>query len=195
MPEDSIFAPDGRSKSTPPRDVTPNVAATTAAALNAERAAQKLKKALLSVRKEPLLNTQAANAVAVPVDFKTPSKLDAMKSDAGSSTNIFNLDNISFPTISQAPPAQVPSWGLPSFSLDEPDPPSPSPDMTHTRHRTHSGSKYHQRAVPLKKSSVAAGPSTPGVTASPSPATSFDWGPLPGVKPKSTISIFDSFNK
>ncbi|KAH8094446.1 hypothetical protein BXZ70DRAFT_947463 [Cristinia sonorae] len=190
MPEDSIFAPSGRSKSTPPRDVTPNVAATTAAALNAERAAQKLKKALLSVRREPLLNTQAADARSVPVDFKTPHK-PSTGSEAGPSTLSFNLDNISFPTLGQTPAAQTSSWTLPPFDINQsPDSPSPA-EPAHARHRVHSGgSKYHQRAVPLKKAPGT--PVTQGApSASPSPVTTFDWGPLPGVKPKSTISVFD----
>lgn len=186
MPEDSIFAPSSRSKSTPPRDVTPNVAATTAAALNAERAAQKLKRALLDVRKEPLLNTQAADAVSVPMDFKTPQKLGAASSEAGPSTLTFNLDNLSFPIL-QTPPPQKPSWTLAPFDDDIPESPSPEA-TTHARHRTQSGSKYHQRAVPLKKS-PAATPSNVGT--SPSPATSFDWGPLPKAQPKSSISIFN----
>ena len=41
-----------------PYNVTPDVAVTTAATLNAERSAQRLKKPLLTVRVEPLLNIQ-----------------------------------------------------------------------------------------------------------------------------------------
>ncbi|KAJ7914887.1 hypothetical protein B0H13DRAFT_1611176 [Mycena leptocephala] len=58
-----------------PLNVTPNVAVTTAAALNAERSAHKLKRALLHVRKEPLLNTQAASAPPAPLAFKTPQRV------------------------------------------------------------------------------------------------------------------------
>ncbi|KAF8199687.1 hypothetical protein BJ912DRAFT_922074 [Pholiota molesta] len=57
-----------------PSDITQNVAAITAAALNAERAASRLKKALLSVRSEPLLNTKVSTAPSAPVDFATPKK-------------------------------------------------------------------------------------------------------------------------
>jgi len=190
MPEDSIFAPDGRNKSTPPRDVTPNVAATTAAALNAERAAQRLKRALLKVRTEPLLNTQAAAAVSVPVDFKTPHKSGSTSDPSSSSTSVLNLDNISFPAISQSATSQTLSWSLPPFETPSTPSPSPSSETPYARHRTNSGNKYHQKAVALKKSPAVV--STPAAVAtSPTPATSFDWGPLPGVKPKSTISIFD----
>ena len=55
-------------------NVTANIAVTTAAALNAERAAQRLKKALMNARKEPLLNKQAAEAVAA-YEFKILPKL------------------------------------------------------------------------------------------------------------------------
>ncbi|KAH9038586.1 hypothetical protein EDB84DRAFT_1437153, partial [Lactarius hengduanensis] len=58
-----------------PLDVTPHVASTTAAALNAEQSAHRLKEALLAVRTEPLLNTQAAHAKPAPRAFDTPQKL------------------------------------------------------------------------------------------------------------------------
>ncbi|KAH0584932.1 hypothetical protein H2248_008204 [Termitomyces sp. 'cryptogamus'] len=54
--------------------VTPDVAVTTAAALNAERAAHRLKRALLQVRSAPLLNTAASLAPAPPLSFNTPQK-------------------------------------------------------------------------------------------------------------------------
>ncbi|KAL0954701.1 hypothetical protein HGRIS_003650 [Hohenbuehelia grisea] len=62
------------SASKRPFNVTPHVAVTTAAALNAERSAQKLKKRLLSIRKEPLLNTRAASGPKAPIAFSTPNK-------------------------------------------------------------------------------------------------------------------------
>ena len=64
--------PDPVSKR--PFNITPHVAAATAAALNAERSAQKLKRTLLAVREEPLLNSRATSAPAAPVAFKTPQK-------------------------------------------------------------------------------------------------------------------------
>ena len=60
-----------------PLDVTPHVASTTAAALNAEQAARRLKEALLAVRTEPLLNKQAANARPALRAFDIPQKPDA----------------------------------------------------------------------------------------------------------------------
>jgi nucleoporin NUP159 len=57
--------------------ITPHVAVTTAAALNAERSAHKLKKALLKVRKEPILNVRAASAPRPPSAFETPRKSPA----------------------------------------------------------------------------------------------------------------------
>ncbi|KAH9068189.1 hypothetical protein EDB83DRAFT_2593303 [Lactarius deliciosus] len=57
-----------------PLGVTPHVASTTAAALNAEQSAHRLKEALLPVRTEPLLNTQAAHAKPAPRAFDTPQK-------------------------------------------------------------------------------------------------------------------------
>ncbi|KAL1701706.1 hypothetical protein EV121DRAFT_282457 [Schizophyllum commune] len=57
-----------------PLNVTPNVAVTTAAALNAERSAARLKRVLLAARPEPLLNKTAATAPAPPAVFQTPMK-------------------------------------------------------------------------------------------------------------------------
>lgn len=47
-----------------------------AAALNAERSASRLKKALLAVRKEPLLNDKAAKGPSALNSFTSPSKAD-----------------------------------------------------------------------------------------------------------------------
>lgn len=63
--------PDRDDVSRRARDVTPNVAVTTAAALNAERFAHKLKDALLKVRQEPFLNTSASAAPAAPKAFES----------------------------------------------------------------------------------------------------------------------------
>lgn len=54
--------------------VTPDVAASTAAALNAERAAHRLKRALLQARSAPLLNTTVSMAPSPPLSFNTPQK-------------------------------------------------------------------------------------------------------------------------
>ncbi|KZT70881.1 hypothetical protein DAEQUDRAFT_171504 [Daedalea quercina L-15889] len=50
-------------------ETTPNFAVSTAAALNAEMSANKLKRALLAARKEPLLNTQASSKMPVAQDY------------------------------------------------------------------------------------------------------------------------------
>ncbi|KAF7299422.1 hypothetical protein MIND_00892000 [Mycena indigotica] len=63
--------PVGRQR---PLNVMPDVAIPTAAALNAERSAHKLKRALLGIRKQPLLNTQAASATPPPLSFQTPQR-------------------------------------------------------------------------------------------------------------------------
>jgi len=117
-----------------PLNVTPHVAVTTAAALNAERSAQKLKRALLAVRKEPLLNTQAASAPSPPRAFSTPQK----------------------PVQGQLFP-QTPSPPLPvEFTFPEdnfnPSPPQPSP-----RRGAGAGTKRH--SVPVKRSPGQSSPS------------------------------------
>lgn len=57
-----------------PFNVTPPVAVTTAAALNAERAAQKCKHAMLAARSQPLLNRSTAATPNTAVSFSTPQK-------------------------------------------------------------------------------------------------------------------------
>ncbi|KAH9057850.1 hypothetical protein EDB87DRAFT_1685812 [Lactarius vividus] len=70
-----------------PLDVIPRVASTTAAALNAEQSVHRLKEALLTVRTEPLLNTQAAYAKPTPLVFDT---LQPPSSSTSKGTNIFS---------------------------------------------------------------------------------------------------------
>ncbi|KAI0784456.1 hypothetical protein C8Q75DRAFT_736064 [Abortiporus biennis] len=166
LPEDSIWASTSVGNRAP-TVVTPNVAATTAAALNAERAASRLKKALLKARKEPLLNKQAVEAPVAPSEYKTPQKL----------TNISN--NLDSPL--RAPDfgsPQLPDWKLPPFepSENQETPPHGS------RHRQKT-TVLHGRSVPVKKP-VTALPAP----ASPSPVPAgFSWGPLPGVAPMKTL--------
>ncbi|TFK72992.1 hypothetical protein BDN72DRAFT_762517 [Pluteus cervinus] len=105
-----------------PYHVTPHVATTTAAALNAERSAHKLKRALLKVRMEPLMNTTAATAPPPPVTFNTPKKPD-------SSSQVEGLDS--------------PEWSLPE---DQFNPSTPVP----TRRGAGTGTKRHQ-SVPLRR--------------------------------------------
>ena len=140
-----------------PLDVTPHVASTTAAALNAEQSAHRLKEALLSVRTEPLLNTQATQAKPAPRAFDTPQKpsVDPAPSAAsGGGSTLF------------ATPFTLPPLGGSSSS-----PPA-------STGRRGNAQKYHSKSVPLKSAPTG---STP-------PKTSFDWGPLPGIKPMTTLS-------
>lgn len=128
-----------------PLDVTPHVASTTAAALNAEQAAHHLKKALVAVRPQPLLNTQVANARPAPRAFDTPQRPGV---DPGSSRGSLSESA----NRGASPPA-----GL---------------------GRRSSAPKHHAKSVPLKSAPTA------GTTSKPA----FDWGPLPGIKPMTTIS-------
>ncbi|KAF7330342.1 hypothetical protein MVEN_02472500 [Mycena venus] len=143
-----------------PFNVTPHVAVTTAAALNAERSAHKLKRALLSVRKEPLLNTQAAAAPPAPLAFKTPQR-------PGIGLGLGLVGGVPF-----TPPQST----MPGFDFPE-DNFNPSPPPAVRRGAGGSGKTRISNSVPLKRN--------PAGFASPSPPPSFDWGPLPnfGKKP------------
>ena len=146
----------GDSESGRPYNVTPDVAVTTAAALNAERSAQRLKKALLAVRKEPLLNTKAASASNVRLmtpqkPSNQPSAFPALLPPSPTSSSLASmLDWTSLPEDNFNPNA------LPS-------PPS---------RRGGSGGQRKHPSVPLKRSM---GPSETSASTAPS----FDWGPLP----------------
>ncbi|CCM04682.1 uncharacterized protein FIBRA_06868 [Fibroporia radiculosa] len=165
-------------------EVTPHFARSTAAALNAEMSAHKLKRALLQARKEPLLNTQAVSATpAVP----TPEPLSTsrgiipnmVKEEAPASPQLsFSIPRKSMPSTPEMAKA-------PSIPTTPATPATPTPDFdddtshspgTGSRHR--SGGRYHAKAVPLKKTSP-----------SPSAAANFDWGPLPNVSPSSTQTM------
>jgi nucleoporin NUP159 len=141
-----------------PLDVTPHVASTTAAALNAEQAARRLKEALLAVRTEPLLNKQAVNARPALRAFDTPQKPDANLASSGGS-----LGGGSPSTPLTLPPLNV------SDSAGR----GVSPPLG----RRSVPQKHHAKSVQLKSTPTA------GTTAKPS----FDWGPLPGIKPMKTI--------
>ncbi|KAF8274784.1 hypothetical protein EI94DRAFT_1713043 [Lactarius quietus] len=141
-----------------PHDVTPHVASTTAAALNAEQSAHRLKEALLSVRTEPLLNTQAAQAKPAPRAFDTPQKPSVDHapnvSTSGSSSSLFSTP-----------------FALPPLSGASSSPPA-------STGRRGNAQKYHSKSVPLKSAPT-------GITP---PKPAFDWGPLPGIKPMTTLS-------
>ena len=146
-PRDSRLGDSGSGR---PYHVTPDVAVTTAAALNAERSAQRLKKALLAVRTEPLLNTKAASTPNMLL--QTPQKLSNQPS--------------AFPAL--LPPSSMPDWtSLPEDNFN----PNASP-LPQSR-RGGGGQRKHP-SVPLKRSTV----SSETFTSTPT-APSFDWGPLP----------------
>ena len=158
--------PDDESRR--PFSVTPHVAITTAAALNAERSAQKLKKALLAARKAPLLNNKAAQAAPARITFKTPQKIappDNSESDYAFKTPISG-------TLFERETPQTPlqEWLFPEDNFS----PLPSPPTRRGAGRT----KKHASNVPLKKSG-----------GSPQAPVSFDWGPLPGFSQPALASI------
>ena len=150
------------------RQVTPSVAASTASALNAERSAQKLKRALLAVRTKPLLNTSAAAAPPPLKQFETPGKLKTEAKDD------FSLSDM-------APADDLPEWALPppptAFSTTSFSPVTPTHGPAARRSNTR-----HLKPVQLKKS-----PSPVVSTAAPS----FDWGPLPvaSAPPRTTLAF------
>ena len=154
-------------------DVTPNVAATTAAALNAERAAQKLKSALSRVRKQPLLNQQAASAPSPPSDFIGAQKANQAQDIP---TGEFRVDSSSWNSGLPSTPGQphTSARGRPPFQGPDGSS-SPSPSHGH-------GARHfkHQKPVALKKS--------PGATVTTTTPPGFTWGPLPGVTPMKTLS-------
>ena len=189
MPDDHRFSAGGSTSGLRgPINVTPNVAATTAAALNAERAALRLKKSLLRVRREPLLNTQAVEAPLAYSDFYTPKKAGGSSGKQVQNTLTFNASGwkgtFTVGTNLTDSRAGDPSDGEsfePINSFGSPHPPS-------TRQRT--TSKHHTKAVQLKKSPSIPGPGTASGVIAPAVApapTGFSWGPLPSVAPKSTL--------
>ncbi|PIL29894.1 transporter [Ganoderma sinense ZZ0214-1] len=168
------------------REVTPNIAASTAAALNAERSAQKLKKALLSARKQPLLNTKAVDAIpqerggkgqkALQPDFSLNAE---MAFAAGLNSGITASTSGGEPSTPQwsAPPR----WSLPAFNIDLNT--SPTSGLSGGRSR---GQREKQHAKPIQMNQ--------GVKSTlPPPPAGFSWGPVPIIQPKTTISILAGF--
>lgn len=142
-----------------PLDVAPHVASTTAAALNAEQAARRLKEALLAVRTEPILNKQAVRANPPSRAFDTPQKLSTSLASSEGSGGLF-LTPFALPPLNV--PVGISTGPLPPVSLGRRNPTQ----------------KHHSKSVPLK--------STPAAGTTPKPA--FDWGPLPGIKPMTSLS-------
>lgn len=170
--------------------VTPNVAATTAAALNAERGANRLKKALFAVRKEPLLNMNV-NAAKPPLaalspgrTFKpatTPSRSAASPSNLPVTPTPFSLP-MSFPKFAEVtvtPPDNS------AFSLPPDDDFSLSMSLPSQTAGRRGGSAKKHSTVQLPKKSAG----------TPSPAPSFDWGPLPTFNTPTKDTLAASFAK
>jgi nucleoporin NUP159 len=165
-------------------NITPNVAATTAAALNAERSAQRLKKALLAVRKEPLLNVKVNTAPSAPVAFSTPKKGedDAFWKVLNNTTGSLFGE----PVVPESIPVGV--WNLPPDDNFNPT----TPSMPHGR-RGAGGQRKHQ-SVPLKRSpGPASGMGGAPTTATATPAATFDWGPLPSFSTPAPAKVPTSF--
>jgi nucleoporin NUP159 len=159
-----------------PFNVTPHVAVTTAAALNAERSAHKLKRALLSVRKEPLLNTQAASAPPAPLAFNTPQRVGlGLGLGLGLGAPVTPMRGMS---LGLSPsPSTPPQSTMLGFDFPDEDNFNPSPPPATRRGAGGSGKTRISNSVPLKRS-----PGQPSATPSPPPA--FDWGPLPNFQKK-----------
>jgi len=161
-------------------NVTPHVAVTTAAALNAERSAQKLKKALLAVRKEPLLNTKAAAAPTAPLAFNSPAKPGSGVKDG----NLTAFDDLKGPLflepVTKVSELEMDDWNLPE---DHFDPSGSQASTSLTRRdkprRSHRGTSAVRKS-PAPESSAKPDAVAIPTTSTPKPApVSFDWGPLP----------------
>ncbi|KAH8117765.1 hypothetical protein DFH11DRAFT_857205 [Phellopilus nigrolimitatus] len=136
------------------RQVTPSIAASTAAALNAERSAMRLKNALSKARKVPLLNTQAVQPVIL-----APT-LDSLSGPVGPSLT----------TAGASVSSDAVSWPLPlQTSLEH----LRDEDSSAETQRRHFRQSAHAKSVKLGKTQAKL----------PSSIVSFDWGPLPGAKP------------
>lgn len=161
-------------------EVTPSVAASTAAALNAERSAMRLKLALAKVRTTPLLNTQA-----VDEPKRRVPTLEAERKHAFAANGLPGGPlSVALPPAPWSTPLPLgtgigtsPSTaaqGTPS-SLDlSPETSPTSQRLAYARGSRHS---VHAKAPPLGKTHAKV----------PSEIRSFDWGPLPGAKPMTNL--------
>lgn len=174
--EESHFLAVTKEDKRGPMNVTPSIAVTTAAALNAERAAQRLKRALMTARKEPLLNTQAAEAIAsATFEFKTPSKADLAKYlESATSSPAFGLGDTTPGGLLDMPKWNMPSFELPEHDVDSPDSPTPLHSHAHRLQKSDKKAGSHLPSIKLNRS--------PGnVAASPPVPSGFSWGPLPSL--------------
>lgn len=163
-----------------PINITPHVAVTTAAALNAERSAQRLKKALLAVRKEPLLNTKAAASPIAPLAINSPAKLESDAKDV----KLKGFEDLRGPLFSE-PAVKADELGINDWSLPEDhfDPsgshinPSTRRDKTKRTHR--GGSVARKSPGPDGSAKLDIGGTFSSQTSTETVPVSFDWGPLP----------------
>jgi nucleoporin NUP159 len=170
-----------------PINVTPDIAVTTAAALNAERSAQKLKRALLAVRKEPLLNTRAAAVPIAPLALNSPRIPESGVKDG----KLKVFEDLQGPLFSE-PVEKVSELGLDDWNLPEdhfdPSGSHASPGGTSSTRRDkprrshRGGSAVRKSPAPESSAKPDAGGTLTGTphtsTSTPAPV-SFDWGPLP----------------
>lgn len=162
-------------------EVTPSVAASTAAALNAERSAMRLKLALAKVRTTPLLNTQAVDEPKRRVPTLEAERKPALAANGlpGGPLSIALPPPAPWSTplplgsgIGTSPTTAA--QGTPS-SLDlSPETSPTSQRLAYARGSRHS---VHAKAPPLGKTHAKV----------PSEIRSFDWGPLPGAKPMTSL--------
>ncbi|KAJ3786013.1 hypothetical protein GGU10DRAFT_311953 [Lentinula aff. detonsa] len=182
------FSPRSR-----PFIITPDVAVTTAAALNAERSAYKLKTMLLKARQEPLLNVKAKEVAEggkkVPLAYTTPkSSLPLMNSGEIP----FNTPIIRGPLFGGTASPSAPEtgkWDTLSFPEDNFHPSIP---MSSGGRRGGPPQRKHGTAPSVKKSPAPGSPETGGAPKPSPPTASFDWGPLPIFnKPSSGLPGFE----
>lgn len=162
-----------------PSSVIPDVAVTTAAALNAERSAQKLKRALLAARKEPLLN-KAVSHPAPPTSFITPSRPTVKPTpETPTPPALLSLPSNAF----NALPAFTPGWS-PETSISYEDSPNYSVSSRRPQRTSRHGSSVKSAAMLKLSESLESSPTPAPKTA----VVSFDWGPLPTAIPKTMLS-------
>ncbi|KAJ3867398.1 hypothetical protein EV359DRAFT_78647 [Lentinula novae-zelandiae] len=184
------FSPRSR-----PSILTPDVAVTTAAALNAERSAHRLKTMLLKARKEPLLNVKAKELVAsgekVPIVYTTPklsSGFPSMNSGVGIQFDTPIIHGPLFAGVAQPSSPDIGKWDTLSFPEDNFHPSTPS---SSGGRRGGPPQRKHGPAPSVKKSPAPGSPEVAGLPKA-SPAASFSWGPLPTFnRPSSGLPGFD----
>ncbi|KAF9526360.1 hypothetical protein CPB83DRAFT_857976 [Crepidotus variabilis] len=183
-----------------PINVTPNVAVTTAAALNAEHSAARLKKALLAVRKQPLLNDKVTREPTAPTSFTSPSKGDKPGNGQALLKGFENLKGPLFSEsaekVSQGSTLGLKDWDIGEDRFD----PSGSGGWAAGGSSGRRGKKSHHSSglghgashgQPFRRSAgsededgvdipstTAAHPTSVSPPVAKAPVT-FDWGPLP----------------